>query len=235
MSTEKKVVTKTKKGNNLPKEKQNKIKILSKIIYIVARIFKVLTVIGASCLLLAIVLTPVIIKNIKIENDTVSIFDMELNYKYNANQVDLLVGDIPIGKLEKNEKINFDIMINELAKTDMTKSFAFFELGLIASVAVMFIMHFIFRYVDELFVNIYNNDTPFTNENTDYLSKISYLTLTVVIISFVSDLISSLFFGNSIVHISLSDVLIVLVLYTVTYIFEYACILQKDSKHKIYE
>ena len=235
MSAEKKETAKSKKGTNLPKDKQHKIRLLSKIIYIVARILKVCTVIGASCLLLCIVLTPVVVKNIRIEDNKITMFGTEVEYKYNDNEVDLLVGNIAIGSLNSKEKINFDVIINELAKTDMTKSFAFIELALIAGVAVMFIWHFIFRYVDMLFVNIYNNETPFTTENNDYLSKISYLALVAVIISIVSDIISSLLFGNSMVRVSMTSIIIVLVLYVTTYVFEYACILQKDSKHKIYD
>ena len=86
-----------------------------------------------------------------------------------------------------------------------------------------------------LFVNICKNETPFTNENSDYLDKIAYLTLITVIITLVSDIISSIFFKTSMIHISLSSVIMVLGLYTVDYIFEYACILQKNSKNKMYE
>ena len=127
------------------------------------------------------------------------------------------------------------MVISELEKTDMTRSFAFIELALIAGVAVMFIYYFILRYVDMLFTNISNNETPFTSENKDYLDKIAYLSLISVIISLVSDIVSSLFFGNSMVHIDLTNVIVVLGLYTIAYIFEYACILQKDSNNKMYE
>ena len=237
MSTEKKEVVKNKKGNKLAKDKQNKVKLLSKTIYIVARILRVFTIIAAVFMLLAIVLTPAVIRNIKVEDNTISIFNMQVEYKYNENdgKIDLLVGDIILGSLSSDEKADFDIIIGELAKTDMTRSFAFIELALIAGVAVIFITYFILRYVDMLFLNIANNETPFTDENNDCISKIAYLSLISVMISLVSDIISSLFFGNSMVNVEFRKIIAVLVLYTIAYVFEYACILQKDSKNKMYE
>ena len=234
MSIEKKEV-KSKKGNGLSKEKQDRVRTLSKIIYIVTRIFRVFTVIGIFCLLLGVVLTPVIVRNVKIQDGTISIFDMDLEYKYGDNNVDLLMGDVLIGSFSNEEKANFDLIISELEKTDVTRTFALIELALISSVAVMFICFFILKYIDMLFVNICKNETPFTNENSDYLDKIAYLTLITVIITLVSDIISSIFFKTSMIHISLSSVIMVLGLYPVDYIFEYACILQKNSKNKMYE
>ena len=86
-----------------------------------------------------------------------------------------------------------------------------------------------------LFVNISEKDTPFTEENSDYINKIAYLSLVTVLISFVADIVSSLFFKDSMVSFNLSRVIYVLILYIIAYIFEYACILQKESKKNIYE
>lgn len=235
MSTEKKVEVKKKKGNNLSKEKQDRVRTLSKIIYIVARIFRVFAVIGAFCLLLGVVLTPVIVKNVRIENGSISVFDTELKYSYSDNKVDLLAGDVVIGSLSNEEKTNFDLIVSELEKADVTRTFALIELALISGVAVIFIIFFILKYIDMLFVNVCNNETPFTDENLDYLNKVAYLSLITVIISFVSDIISSIFFNTSMIHVDLRSIIVVLGVYTITYIFEYACILQKNSKNKMYE
>ena len=185
-------------------------------------------------MLLGIILTPVLVKNIKIEENVITVFDKKVEYKYDDMGVDLYVGKTLIGRLDSEEKVEFDILVNEVAHADVTKSFAFMELALIAGVAVVFITYFILRYIDMLFSNFAKNETPFTDDNADYLSKISYLMAITVIISIVSDIISSLLFDNSLVNVNLSNAIAVLVLYVITYIFEYACILQKESKNKLY-
>lgn len=238
MSTEKKPVVEKKKTNDklkLEKNKQERLKTLSKIIYILARIGKILSIIAIVGLLLCVVLTPVVVKNIKFEDQKITMFGNELKYETNGNQVDLYIDNVIVGSMTSDEKVSFDMIISKLEDTDMTKSFAFIELALIAGSAIMFIFYFILRYVDMLFVNISEKDTPFTEENSDYINKIAYLSLVTVLISFVADIVSSLFFKDSMVSFNLSRVIYVLILYIIAYIFEYACILQKESKKNIYE
>lgn len=238
MSTEKKPVVEKKKTNDklkLEKNKQERLKTLSKIIYILARIGKILSIIAIVGLLLCVVLTPVVVKNIKFEDQKITMFGNELKYETNGNQIDLYIDNVIVGSMTSDEKVSFDMIISKLEDTDMTKSFAFIELALIAGSAIMFIFYFILRYVDMLFVNISEKDTPFTEENSDYINKIAYLSLVTVLISFVADIVSSLFFKDSMVSFNLSRVIYVLILYIIAYIFEYACILQKESKKNIYE
>ena len=238
MSTEKKVVTekkKTKDNAKLEKNKQERLKVLSKIIYVLAKIGRVVSIIAIVALLLCVVLTPVVVRNIKIEDKTISMFGTELKYEYNGDQIDLSMDNMLIGSLTSDEKSSFDMIVSRLEKTDMTKVFAFVELALIAGTASLFIFYFILRYVDMLFTNISEKETPFIDENSDYVNKIAYLSLVIVVISLVADIVSSLFFGDSMVNINLSKVFSVLLLYVIAYVFEYACILQKDSKKIVYE
>ena len=238
MSAEKKPAEEKKKTNDklkLEKNKQERLKTLSKIFYIIARIGKIISIIAIVGLLLCVVLTPVVVKNIKFEDQKITIFGNEIRYETNDNQVDLYIDNVIVGSMTSDEKVSFDMIISKLEDTDMTKSFAFIELALIAETIIMFIFYFILRYVDMLFVNINEKDTPFTEENLDYINKIAYLSLVTVLISFVTDIVSSLFFKDSMVSFNLSRVIYVLILYIIAYIFEYACILQKESKKNIYE
>ena len=143
MSAKKKEVVESKKGNNLPREKQRILKTLSRIVCVVAKILKVCAIIVAGLLLLAVVFTPVIVKNVKIEENVITVFDTKLEYKYDDTGADLYIGDVLIGRLDNDEKVDFDILINEIAHLDVAKSFAFIELALIAGVAVVFITYFI--------------------------------------------------------------------------------------------
>ena len=188
--------------------------------------------------ILALILTLIILAlglNIKIEDNTISLFDTKIAYETNGNEIDISMGNNLIGSLTSQEKDVFDIFINELKETDMTRVFAFVEIALISDVAILFIIYFVLRYAGILFVNIGNNATPFTSENAEVVNKIAYLVLVSVIISFVASIVSSLFFGDSMISFSLKNVALVLVLYVIAYIFEYACILQKESKVTMYD
>ena len=68
------------------------------------------------------------------------------------------------------------------------------------------------------------------SKNLGYLQKITKLSLISVIVTVACDVLSLIFFGSSIIEFDLSDLVIVLLLYVITYIFEYACMLQNRSK-----
>ena len=181
-----------------------------------------------------IVFTPVVVKNITIKDNTISIFNIKVDYEPSEDGVYLLYDGYRFGELTAKEKLEFDGIVAELSNSDMPRSFGIIELAAIVGAATTFLLYFIFTYVHDVFYDIYYKDTPFTKENSDRINKIAYLAMISVIISFVADVISSLLFDNSMVNFNLKEVLLVIVLYVVVYVFDYACILQTQSKTKIY-
>ena len=237
MSTVKKEVTekkKTKSNVKLSRDKQEKVRTLSKIIYILARILKVFMIIGVVGIIIAMIFTPVIVKNVKIEDNAITLFGNKVDYKVTDDRVDIMMGNIAIGSLTEDEKIGFDYVISELDNMDFTRTFAYVEIGLLVGGAILIFSYYILKYTDNLFVNIHSNDTPFTEENLNYIKKIAYFTLVTVIVSMVGDVLSTLFFDNSIISVDLMVLAFAALLYVISYIFEYACILQKNSKVTMY-
>ena len=98
-------------------------------------------------------------------------------------------------------------------------------------------MIIILDYVDKLFTNIKNNNTPFTLDNINYIKRISYLMIALIII----DPISSILFGlltnivNNSTGFELISILEILIIFSMSYIFEYGYEIQKDSKGKMYD
>ena len=54
------------------------------------------------------------------------------------------------------------------------------------------IMIIILNYVEKLFNNIKNNQTPFTLENADFIKKNSYLMIALIFITPISDTLFSI-------------------------------------------
>ena len=136
--------------------------------------------------------------------------------------------------MTSEEKISFDYIIKEIEKTNVFKTFAFVELTIILGIASMLVLYFILKHLDELFTNIYNLDTPFNENNLNHIKRIAYLALILLIINFVSDLFSGVFISNGATKVDLISVITVMIVYIISLIFEYACLLQKESKTTIY-
>lgn len=99
------------------------------------------------------------------------------------------------------------------------------------------IMIIILNYVEKLFNNIKNNQTPFTLENVGFIKKISYLMIALIFITPISDtlfsIISSVSNGGE-NPFEIMNILEILIIFSMSYIFEYGYEIQKDSKGKIY-
>ncbi len=236
MATAKKEkVEKVKKENiNLPKEKQGRLKTYSKIIYILTRIAKVCLIIGIAFLALTMIIAPVLVKNIKIENGTIEVFDNKLEYVERDGKVALEIKGEPIGTLTSEEKVSFDYIIKELENANISKTFAYIEITIALGVVAMFVLYFILKRIDKLFTNIHDFDTPFNDANLEHIRKIAYLSLALIIVRFVSDLFSQLVLDSKTVNVDIVSIVTVMIIYVGSLVFEYACNLQKESKATIY-
>ena len=85
-------------------------------------------------------------------------------------------------------------------------------------------MIIILNYVEKLFNNIKNNQTPFTLENADFIKKNSYLMIALI---FITPILDSLFSIISSVSngednpFEIMNILEILIIFSMSYIFEY--------------
>ena len=231
MSTEK------KKTNNVKfdKDKQKKMKFLSKFIYILAKIGRIITIIGGVCLLLAMAITPVLVGNISIKDNSITIFGEKVEYENHEDEIVISVKGVKVGSITGDDMTKFNLATGELEKVNIPKLFSYVEFALVTAVAIMVLTYFILLYLEKLFVNIYNNETPFTLDNINYIKKIAYLLIAIVATSFVCDLISTAIFDYAIsAKIDLTSLIYVLIIFSIAYIFEYGYELQKNSKATMY-
>ena len=211
-------------------EKQKQVKSLSNVISIIAKIGKIVLMVAIPFVVLMMVLMPYIINNVEVtdneisfKTDNIKIIDNEKLEIY-----DFIIADVENTDAEK--------IINILNKNSKTELICYMEAGFLFLIVDLILMIIVLNHVEKLFNNIQNNKTPFTLDNVKYIKKISYLMIALILI----DPISGTIFG-SLIGVSESDgafelmsILEILIIFSMSYIFEYGYEIQKDSKGIMY-
>lgn len=196
------------------KEKQTKMKRLSKAVYVLARIGKIFSVIGIIGMIILMLAIPVIVQNIKIGTNDVTVFGGLVEFQDTA------------ALLKSSEFFNNNSNLINILFLEIVAVF------LITTITLLFLL---LLKLEKLFKNIHNGDTPFTLENVKYIKKIALITILMIIIPTVSGYLSSLAFGIDLdVQIELMHFIYILIIYSISYIFEYGYEIQLDSNGKMY-
>ena len=214
-------------------EKQKKMKGISKTIYIIARISKIIIIISAIIVALSIAIIPVLTSGINITNSEIEFFGESYKYKIDDKIVTLV--DEQTGK---STELYIDTNTN-LQKYFTNHSIVYYVIitEVVASCLLGFLIitFLILKYIEKLFINIHNEDTPFTMENVSYIRKIAIL----MIIAIVAPTVLGMLFQAIVkidmnVGIELMNFVLVLIIFSLAYIFEYGYQIQLDSKGKMY-
>ena len=213
-------------------KKQGEVKALSNVISLIGKIGSIVLMVAIPFIILMMLLIPYIIKNIEVRNDEI-VFKTDNIKIIDENKIK--INDVVIGE--------FDIDGEEYKIVDVLKNnsnfkiIGFIETGLIFLIVDIIIMIYVLKYVEKLFNNIKNNTTPFILENVKFIKRISYLMIALIIVSPISDVVFSLLLdiseGES--AFELINILEILIIFSMAYIFEYGYEIQKDSKGKMYD
>ena len=212
-------------------EKQSQVKRVCNVIETIGKIGGIVLKVAIPFLVLAMVLIPYIVNNIDIVNDEITFKTDDIKL---INDKDFEIYGIVMIGLDEETSIE-DIV--EVFKNNSKKEIvSYLEVGMIFLLVDLKIMIIILKYVERLFSNIKNNDTPFTIDNVGYIKRISYLMIVLIIITPVSGILfdSLLGLSNDGVSIELIGILEILIIFSMSYIFEYGVEIQKDSKGKMY-
>lgn len=234
---EEKVVKETKTSNvKFNAEKQGKLKFYSKFVYVLAKIGKVCTIIAGICLMIAIFLTPIAVKNVTIENNELRVLNQKVYYSEETDKIVLKYGGIEIGTMTKEEAQQFDNTIEEYSNKGISKLFAIAEFYLVLSFAMCIVTFILLNHLIKLFTLINEIDTPFTKMNIILINKIIHLVIVLIVAPYICGLIGQILLGTDMIDVDLNliHLLYVLILFTISYIFEYGYELQKDTNAKIY-
>lgn len=196
------------------KEKQRKIKGLSKAIYILSKIGRVVCGVGIIIVLLVMVAMPFSIGKLKFE-------DEKIMYQ------DLVVGSATMEEI---------IQINELyERHGDTLMVVYSEIICACLIISLILLRELLKRLEKLFINIHNGDTPFTLENVKYIKDMSLLLALQIIIPTISGYLMSFIMKTDLeVEIEPIDFIYILIIVSIAYIFEYGYEIQQDSKGKMY-
>lgn len=216
-------------------EKQRKVKGLSKAIMIIAKIAKVCVIVGAVCVALSAIVIPIVTSNIKVENNQIKVFNEVIDYERNEKE-------ITFTNKEDTEKITKEADVKTLnnvlkyaEENDINKVMIGAELGIALIAAVLVLTKMVLDNIIKLFTNIHDGETPFTLENVEHIKKIAKLLIIGIIVNIFASAITEVFFSDVYdISISLTDIIYILVIYVLSYIFEYGYEIQLDSKGKMY-
>ena len=227
-SLDEEIVMKVVKFNE---EKQKQVKSLSNVIGLIGKIGGIVLKGAIAFIILAMVLVPYVVNNVEVTSNEIT-FKTD-NIKI-IDQDKLEIHDIIIADIDA------DISQSEFIEIFNTHSNAeiigYAEAALVFLLISIVLVIFVLGYVEKLFNNIKNNSTPFTLDNVHYIKRISYLMNALIILTPLSGIFINLIFGMTEVEspFELMGILEILIIFSMSYIFEYGYEIQKDSKGIIY-
>ena len=214
------------------KEKQRKVKILSKTIYIASRIMKAISMIGVIICAVSMIGVPILFNNIKVSDNCIEIFDKEYSYEINNNEITINEGSSLVATISVDSATDFE---EYLSGSLSTYHLVCLEVIVICLIISLVLIYLSLDKLEKLFMNIHNGDTPFTLENVKYIKQIALFLASSILFPFVSgivfEIITKIDMG---VEFEAMDIIYILVVFSLSYIFEYGYEIQLDSTGRIY-
>lgn len=217
------------------KEKQVKVKALSKIIYILARIAKILCIVGIVCVIATMIGTPFIASNIKVQDNEIQVYGEKIEYKSQDNSLVFIYnGQEKIVENTNEQQIAKNILDN-IENGSLIIFVGFIETAFVFLVITLVLFIMILGHLEDLFINIHNGDTPFTLENVSHIKRMAIFMIVGALLPDIGGIIAELILRVDLdVGFELFDLIYILFLFSMSYIFEYGYEIQLDSKGKIY-
>jgi hypothetical protein len=109
------------------------------------------------------------------------------------------------------------------------------ETGLVFLVVCLVFICIILKSLENLFSNINNGDTPFTLENVNSIKRMAYIMIVLTILPNIAGVIFELLLHMNLdIGFEMFNLIEILFLFSIAYIFEYGYEIQLDSKGKMY-
>ena len=213
-------------------KKQKEVKMLSNVISLIGKIGAIVLKVAIPFIILAMILVPYVINNVEIKDNEIEFKTANIKI-IDKNKIE--IHDIIVAEFDIEDE---DYNVIEIFNNNSTaKIIGYIEVGFLFLLVDIFFMIIILSYVEKLFNNIKSNNTPFTLDNVTFIKKISYLMIALIIITPISGIIFNSLLGlldeNS--PFELIGILEILIIFSMSYIFEYGYEMQKESKARMYK
>ena len=228
-SLDEEIVMKVVKFNE---KKQNQVKTLSNVISLIGSIGKIVLMVAIPFVIIVMLLVPYIISNVEVKGNDLSL--KTENIEIVDNKTLELFGVAIIGV---EEELEYKQVVEVFTNNSKFAIIGYLEGGFVFLLVDLIVMIIILSYVEKLFNNIKNNNTPFTLDNVNYIKRISYMMIALIMITPISELLFNMLIDNleSSGGFELMSILEILIIFSMSYIFEYGYEIQKDSKGIMYE
>ena len=196
-------------------------KTISKILRIIMTIFKGLTYVGIGLMLLFIVLTPVLFKKIKIDNETqsISLEQQEVNYEITNNRFSLYYNNdnLLTVKLTSKDANKVNKLLHKDAKFYMLVTEYLLLTGLVFLTLILFLL----KELESLFGNI-EKETPFTKENVNIIQNVAKYLIILEVVMYLLMFFLQIIIGLDLnIRFDISIIIYILIIYLLSYIFDY--------------
>ena len=231
-STKKRTTVKVEKNNPvLSKKEQKTLKVLCRIVSVITKILKVCAMIIVPIIAVVAILIPIVLSKVEVNGNIVKFNDVR--FVMSNESVTAHVGDKTF-VISDNVK-NMDKLVDFLNSNTISKLLISLELTLIFTIIIIIINIYLLGYASKLFNNFYQGKTPFTDENNNYIRKIGRIMICSLIASFVFEFVLFIFVKDAFaIHFGTRNIIAIIVIYIMYYIFLYATKLQKENDTSIY-
>ena len=211
-------------------KKQSQVKSLSNVISLTGKIGAIVLKVAIPFIIIAMLLIPYIINNVKVVENKIE-FKTE-----NIKLIDDRIEIFDLILLDLEDDMSTEEIIDIFNNNSKLEIIGYIEAGFVFLLVDIIIMIIILNNVSKLFNNIKNNNTPFILDNVNYIKRISYLMIALIIISPLSGMLFGLLIDSSESGggFELMNIIEILIIFSMSYIFEYGYEIQKDSKGKMY-
>lgn len=215
------------------KEKQQKMKGLSKAIYIIARICRILVSLAIPVVIVCMIFIPYLVNIVQLSDEKISSTDNKITIIDEEEGLRLKYKNLLIADEYNQESI---AKIKEvLANNSKAEITAYLETASLTEIIFFILFCIILKHLDELFVNINNGDTPFTLENVKHIKRMAYLLIAAIILPTAGGFLFEAILNTDLdAGFDLYNIIEILFLFSMAYVFEYGYEIQLDSKGKIY-
>ena len=209
----------------LNKKDQHNYKVLCKVINIVVKIFRICLMIFIPFIILSMVIIPFIFKKVEVSANILKIND-DISFIVRENGISAKIGD-KVHVINCNT-LEFDHVMTFLTNNSKSSIITHFEVLFLILAIIVILAIYMLSYIERLFDNFIKDTTPFTKENTDYVFKIAVYLLAVKIACLCFALVG--LFTKCFVSI---NIITIVAMFAVYYIFKYATSMQEIANTKI--
>ena len=220
---------------SLKKEEQKKMKVLSKIISVISKIGRIFCYIAIPFICVVLIASPYLIHKVVIKDNhlTLNLRDHNINLSETNDKVVLKVGGIILADADK-EFLNTKV-VSIFESNSKAKIIGYIETGFGVLLVTIILTSIIFKHLEILFDNINKGETPFTLENVSLIKKIAWKMIIIIIMTNIGGGVFELLLSSDLnIEFETYDLVEILFLFSLSYIFEYGRLLGLETKGQMY-